>query len=58
VAGLVVSFTYQDGNEVMPELIIPLDDSWIRAPIEYLQCDCIGSSGGGNEAGSFIAEVK
>jgi hypothetical protein len=49
---------YQDGNEVIPELIIPLDDLWIRAPIEYLQCDSIGSSGGRNEAGSFLAEVK
>jgi hypothetical protein len=49
---------YQDGNEVIPELIIPVCDSWIRAPIENLWCDYIGSSGGGNEEGSFIAEVK
>jgi hypothetical protein len=49
---------YQDGNEFLPELIIPVDDSWIHAPIEYLQCDYLGSSGGGNEKGSFIAEVK
>jgi hypothetical protein len=49
---------YQRGSHLPSELIISMDDSVNRAPIDYLNCDDVGSSGGGKVESSFIAEVK
>jgi hypothetical protein len=49
---------YQRRNEWDSELIIPLDESWIHAPVGHLQHNYFGSNGGGNEDGSLVVEVK